>query len=118
MDSPEDVLAALAEFDRCFASGDAEALSDMFTVDARLLLLHREATEGRAAILSHWTRIFGDYDPGRGRRNHGPSRFMETTPMPSRSTRKPWSIAVADRLSWFGAVSSFFFASTLRRTGV
>jgi uncharacterized protein (TIGR02246 family) len=64
MDSPDDVLAALAEFDRCFASGDAEALSEMFTVDAQLLLLHREATEGRGAILSHWTRLFGQYDPG------------------------------------------------------
>jgi hypothetical protein len=46
MDSPDDVLAALAEFDRCFASGDSEAPSEMFTVDAQLLLLHRDATEG------------------------------------------------------------------------
>jgi uncharacterized protein (TIGR02246 family) len=64
MDSPDDVLAVLAEFDRCFASGDAEALSAMFTIDARLLLLHREAIEGRSAIIGHWTRLFGEYDPG------------------------------------------------------
>jgi uncharacterized protein (TIGR02246 family) len=64
VDSTDDVHAALAEFDRCFASGNAEALSEMFTTDAQLLLLHREAIEGRAAILSHWTRLFGEYDPG------------------------------------------------------
>jgi uncharacterized protein (TIGR02246 family) len=64
MDAPDEVLAALAEFDRCFASGDAEALSEMFTIDAQLLLLHREAMEGRSAIMSHWTRLFGEYDPG------------------------------------------------------
>jgi uncharacterized protein (TIGR02246 family) len=64
MDSPDDALAVLAEFDRCFASGDAGALSEIFTMDGRLLLLHREAIEGRSAIMSHWTRLFSEYDPG------------------------------------------------------
>jgi uncharacterized protein (TIGR02246 family) len=64
MDSTDEVLAVLADFDRWFASGDAESLSDMFTSDAQLLLLHREAIVGRSAIMSHWTRVFGAYDPG------------------------------------------------------
>jgi uncharacterized protein (TIGR02246 family) len=64
MDSIDVVRAALDEFDRRFASGDASALTKTFTTDARLLLLHREPIEGRHAILSHWTRVFGEYDPG------------------------------------------------------
>lgn len=62
MDSTEDVHAALAEFDRCFASVDAEALAEMFTIDAKLLLLHREGIEGRDAILNYWAPFFADYD--------------------------------------------------------
>ncbi len=60
----EAVQAAIAEFDRCFAAGDAAALSETFAVDAQLLLLHREAIEGRPAIRAHWERLFGDWDPG------------------------------------------------------
>jgi hypothetical protein len=31
---------------------------------AQLLHLHREPIDGRAAILSHWTRLFAEYYPG------------------------------------------------------
>ena len=64
------VHAALDQFDRTFASGDAAALAALFAVDARLLLLHREPMEGRPAILEHWTRLFAQYDPGSWRAEH------------------------------------------------
>lgn len=58
------VRAALAEFDRCFAAGDADALAALFAEDAQLLLLHRAAIEGRAAIRAYWRPFFAEYDPG------------------------------------------------------
>ena len=33
-----------------------------FAVDARLLLLHTEAIDGRDAIRAHWERLFERYD--------------------------------------------------------
>jgi uncharacterized protein (TIGR02246 family) len=70
MPSSDAVHAALDQFDRTFAAGDAAALAELFAVDARLLLLHREPLEGRPAILEHWTRLFADYDPGSWRAEH------------------------------------------------
>ena len=58
----DEVHAALAAFDRCFAAGDAAALSARFSEDAQLLLVHSEPIEGRPAILAHWTRLFSAYD--------------------------------------------------------
>jgi uncharacterized protein (TIGR02246 family) len=56
------VRAALDAFDRAFAAGDAAALAEQFADDARLLLLHADAMEGRDAIRSHWNRLFERYD--------------------------------------------------------
>ena len=56
--------AALDAFDAAFAAGDAEALADRFAADARLLLLHAEAIEGRDAIRAHWTRLFAQWETG------------------------------------------------------
>ena len=56
--------ATLDAFDAAFAAGDAEALAARFAVDARLLLLHAEAIEGRDAIRAHWTRLFGQWETG------------------------------------------------------
>jgi uncharacterized protein (TIGR02246 family) len=70
MPSSNPVQAALDQFDRTFASGDAAALAELFAVDARLLLLHREPLEGRPAILEHWTRLFAEYDPASWRAEH------------------------------------------------
>ena len=64
MDAPDEVLGALAEFDRRFAAGRPDALAALFSPDARLLLLHREAIEGRPAIREHWARVFAAWDPG------------------------------------------------------
>jgi len=70
-ESPTDEVAlALDAFDRTFASGDPNALAELFAPDARLLLLHREPIEGRPAIREHWTRLFGDYDPAAWRAEH------------------------------------------------
>lgn len=55
-------LAAMADFDRAFAAGDARHLAELFAKDARLLLLHAAAIEGRPAILAHWTRLFDRFD--------------------------------------------------------
>lgn len=49
-DAEADVRAAMADFDRAFAAGDARHLAELFADDARLLLLHSAAIEGRAAI--------------------------------------------------------------------
>ena len=54
---------SLARFHEAFAAGDPEALTVLFAPDARLLLLHREALEGHAAIRDHWRRVFGAWDP-------------------------------------------------------
>ena len=56
------VRAALDVFDRAFAAGDAVALAEQFTDDARLLLLHGDAIEGRDAIRAHWVESFERYD--------------------------------------------------------
>ncbi|HYH94049.1 MAG TPA: SgcJ/EcaC family oxidoreductase [Candidatus Saccharimonadales bacterium] len=63
-DDDDSVQAALDRFDRTFASGDAAGLTALFAPDARLLLLHAEAMDGRPAILAHWTRVFDAWDPG------------------------------------------------------
>ena len=65
-----EVRAALDDFDRAFAAGDAAALSGFFATDGRLLLLHREPLEGRTAILGHWARFFADYDTAAWRTEH------------------------------------------------
>ena len=62
-DPADDVRAALADFDRCFAAGDASALAAYFADDAQLLLLYRDPIEGREAIRAYWSRFFADYDP-------------------------------------------------------
>ncbi len=56
------VRAAMADFDRAFAAGDAGRLAALFTEDARLLLLHAAAIEGRPAIRAQWTRLFDRFD--------------------------------------------------------
>ena len=66
----DEVHAALDAFDRAFAAGDPDALTELFAPDARLLLLYVPAIEGREAIRSHWTRIFGDWDPGAWQATH------------------------------------------------
>ena len=70
MPSSDAVHVALEEFDRTFASGDAAAFAELFAIDARLLLLHREPLEGRPAILEHWKRLFAEYDPAAWRAEH------------------------------------------------
>jgi len=62
MGEREEVDEALARFHRAFASGDPDALTELFATDGRLLLVHREALEGHAAIRAHWARLFGAYD--------------------------------------------------------
>ena len=56
------VRATLHAFDDAFAAGDAAALAGLFAADARLLLLHAEAIDGRDAIRAHWERLFERYD--------------------------------------------------------
>ena len=56
------VRAALDAFDDAFAAGDATALAGQFAADARLLLLHTDAIDGRDAIRAHWERLFERYD--------------------------------------------------------
>jgi uncharacterized protein (TIGR02246 family) len=68
--SASEVAVALDRFDATFASGDPDALAELFAVGARLLLLHREPIEGREAIREHWNGVFGDYDPGAWRSEH------------------------------------------------
>lgn len=66
--SPGDAVhAALDRFHRAFASGEPGTLAEIFAVDARLLLLHSEAIEGRAAIRQHWARLFAAWDTGASR---------------------------------------------------
>jgi len=60
--SDEEVRAALADFDRRFATGDADGLTELFAVDGQLLLLHRDAMVGRPAIREHWAQFFAEYD--------------------------------------------------------
>jgi len=44
----------LSEGDAAFAAGDADRWAACFEEDGRMLLLHREALEGRAAIHEFW----------------------------------------------------------------
>jgi ketosteroid isomerase-like protein len=62
--TPDEIRLALELFDRAFVSGDADALSERFATDARLLLLHSEPIEERPQIHAHWARLFGAYDTG------------------------------------------------------
>jgi uncharacterized protein (TIGR02246 family) len=62
MDPTDDVTAALDAFDRAFAAGAPDALTACFADDARLLLLHSPAIDGRSAIRDHWARVFAKYD--------------------------------------------------------
>jgi uncharacterized protein (TIGR02246 family) len=66
----DEVRSALAEFDRRFAAGDADALAEMFAADAQLLLQHSEPIEGRPAIRESWARLFAAYDPAAWRAEH------------------------------------------------
>ena len=70
MTPTEEVRAALDEFDRTFASGDADALAALFADDAQLLLQHGAPIEGRPAILAQWARLFGEFDPALWRADH------------------------------------------------
>ena len=56
------VFEALEAFDRAFAAGDAFGLTDMFALDARLLLQFGAELSGREAILGQWTRLFERFD--------------------------------------------------------
>ena len=81
----DDVHEALATFDRTFASGDADALTERFAPDARLLILFSPELVGRDAIRDHWRGVFGDYDPGAWRSTHdvvevhGDRAYAQTT---------------------------------------
>ena len=69
--SPEDeVRAALAVFDRTFASCDGEALGALFAPDAELLLMYSEPLVGRSAIAAFWTRFFATWDGSSWRAEH------------------------------------------------
>ena len=52
----------ISEADAAFAAGDAERWAACFTEDALVLLLHREALTGRAAILDHWRMTSARFD--------------------------------------------------------
>lgn len=60
----------LAEFDRAFAAGDADALSALFADDAQLLLLYSEPMVGGAAIAEHWHRLFARFDASAWQTDH------------------------------------------------
>ena len=61
-DGEDSVRAALAAFDRAFAAGDADGLTELFAPDARLWLQFSPAIEGREAIRGPWTRLFDRFD--------------------------------------------------------
>ncbi len=63
MTAERDVRAALAEFDRRFAAGDAAGLAELFAADGRMIQPHREESVGRAAIEANSRRAFDQYDP-------------------------------------------------------
>jgi ketosteroid isomerase-like protein len=56
------VDAPLAQADAAFAAGDAERWTDCFAQDGRVLLLHREALVGRAAIHELWQASWARLD--------------------------------------------------------
>ncbi len=70
MSTTNEIHDALDDFDRTFASGDADALAELFAVDAQLLLLYGEPIEGRPAIHEHWLKLFAEYDPRAWRAEH------------------------------------------------
>jgi uncharacterized protein (TIGR02246 family) len=61
-DPEEGVLALLRAHDAAFARGDARAYAALFCADARLLLLHNPAIEGREAVEGRWRAFFDRYD--------------------------------------------------------
>jgi uncharacterized protein (TIGR02246 family) len=69
-DAEREIVALLDRFDRAFAAGDADALAALFTDDARLLLLHRDAVEGRPAIRELWSTSFDEFDPAAWQAEH------------------------------------------------
>jgi uncharacterized protein (TIGR02246 family) len=62
VDSKEGVMALLRAHDAAFARGDAGAYAALFCGDARLLLLHNRAIEGREAVEERWRSFFARYD--------------------------------------------------------
>jgi uncharacterized protein (TIGR02246 family) len=56
------VIATLDAFDRAFAAGDLDAVVELFTEDASLLLLHGAAVHGRAGIRATWAPTFAKWD--------------------------------------------------------
>jgi uncharacterized protein (TIGR02246 family) len=56
------VAALITRADGAFAAGDAERYGALFADDARLMLLHREAVEGQAAIVETWRDTFTRLD--------------------------------------------------------
>jgi uncharacterized protein (TIGR02246 family) len=58
----EGVMALLRAHDAAFAQGDARAYAALFCGDARLLLLHNQAIEGREAVEERWRSFFARYD--------------------------------------------------------
>ena len=53
---------AISAADAAFAAGDAARYAALFTEDAGLYLLHREAAEGREAIEAFWVTEFERFD--------------------------------------------------------
>jgi uncharacterized protein (TIGR02246 family) len=51
------VADLLAEADAAFAAGDADRWAACFDEDGRVLLLHRDALEGRDAIRAYWLEL-------------------------------------------------------------
>jgi uncharacterized protein (TIGR02246 family) len=52
----------LAESDAAFAAGDADRWAACFDEDGRVLLLHRDALEGRDAIRAYWLEMSESLD--------------------------------------------------------
>jgi uncharacterized protein (TIGR02246 family) len=61
---PEQAIRALAkEFQTHYNARDIEKLLALFTDDGRLLVPHRDAAQGRAALRSAMQEGFNQYDP-------------------------------------------------------
>jgi uncharacterized protein (TIGR02246 family) len=56
------VIATLDTFDRAFAAGDLDAVVELFTEDASLLLLYGPPAHGRAEIRALWAPTFAKWD--------------------------------------------------------
>lgn len=61
-DDREAVQAVLRAFDEALAGGDAASYAATFAPDGRLLLLYRDALEGRAAIHDDSLATFATWD--------------------------------------------------------